>query len=41
MANGWAGENAVNEQIDATVEDALARARAKAGASQCPACGSA
>jgi phage/conjugal plasmid C-4 type zinc finger TraR family protein len=29
MANGWAGENAVNEQIDATVEDALARARAK------------
>lgn len=29
MANGWAGDNAVNEQIDATVEDALARARAK------------
>ena len=29
MANGWAGDNAVNEQIDATVEDALARARAR------------
>ena len=29
MANGWAGDNAVNDQIDATVEDALARARAR------------
>jgi phage/conjugal plasmid C-4 type zinc finger TraR family protein len=29
MANGWAGENAVNEQMEATVEDAIARARAK------------
>ena len=29
MAGGWTGDNAVNEQIDATVEDALARARAR------------
>ena len=29
MATGWAGDNAVNEQIDATVKDAVQRARAK------------
>jgi phage/conjugal plasmid C-4 type zinc finger TraR family protein len=29
MANGWAGENAVNEQMEATIEDALQRARAR------------
>jgi phage/conjugal plasmid C-4 type zinc finger TraR family protein len=28
MATGWAGDNAVNEQIEATVGDAVARARA-------------
>ncbi|HUY83147.1 MAG TPA: DksA/TraR family C4-type zinc finger protein [Steroidobacteraceae bacterium] len=27
MATGWAGENAVNEQIDATVKDGIERAR--------------
>jgi len=29
MATGWAGDNAVNEQIDATVKDAVERARAR------------
>jgi phage/conjugal plasmid C-4 type zinc finger TraR family protein len=29
MATGWAGDNAVNEQIDATVKDAVQRVRAK------------
>ena len=27
MATGWAGDGAVQEQIDATVEDAIRRAR--------------
>ncbi|MBN8726147.1 MAG: DksA/TraR family C4-type zinc finger protein [Xanthomonadales bacterium] len=27
MATGWAGDGAVQEQIDATVEDAIKRAR--------------
>ncbi len=27
MATGWAGDGAVNEQIDATVKDAVERAR--------------
>lgn len=27
MATGWAGDGAVQEQIDATVKDAIARAR--------------
>jgi phage/conjugal plasmid C-4 type zinc finger TraR family protein len=27
MATGWAGDNAVNEQIEATVKDAVERAR--------------
>ena len=31
MATGWAGDNAVNEQIDATVEDAVRRARSQLG----------
>ena len=26
MATGWAGDNAVNEQIDATVKDGIRRA---------------
>lgn len=29
MATGWAGDGAVQEQIDATVEDAIARAKAR------------
>jgi phage/conjugal plasmid C-4 type zinc finger TraR family protein len=29
MASGWAGEGAVNEQIDATVKDAVSRARSR------------
>ena len=29
MANGWAGDGAVQEQIDATIEDALKRARSQ------------
>jgi phage/conjugal plasmid C-4 type zinc finger TraR family protein len=29
MATGWAGDNAVQEQIDATVEDAILRARSR------------
>jgi phage/conjugal plasmid C-4 type zinc finger TraR family protein len=32
MATGWAGDNAVNEQIDATVEDAVRRARSRLNA---------
>jgi hypothetical protein len=27
MATGWAGDNAVNEQIEATIKDAVERAR--------------
>ena len=29
MATGWAGDNAVQEQIDATVKDGIQRARAQ------------
>ena len=29
MATGWAGDGAVQDQIDATVEDAVRRARSK------------
>ncbi|MGY1424518.1 DksA/TraR family C4-type zinc finger protein [Lysobacter sp. A289] len=29
MATGWAGDGAVQDQIDATVEDAVKRARSK------------
>jgi phage/conjugal plasmid C-4 type zinc finger TraR family protein len=29
MATGWAGDGAVQQQIDATVEDAIERARAQ------------
>ena len=32
MATGWAGEGAVNEQIEATVKDGIARARSRLGA---------
>lgn len=31
MATGWANEGAVQEQIDSTIEDAVARARSKLG----------
>jgi hypothetical protein len=27
MATGWAGDNAVQDQIDATIKDAIQRAR--------------
>lgn len=27
MASGWANDSAVQEQIDATIDDAIARAR--------------
>lgn len=43
MATGWAGDGAVQEQIDATVEDAIRRARLKLapgpGLSHCEECG--
>jgi phage/conjugal plasmid C-4 type zinc finger TraR family protein len=29
MATGWAGDNAVNDQIDATVSDAVKRVRSQ------------
>ena len=42
MATGWAGDGAVQEQIDATVADAIQRARARlprgAGLSRCEDC---
>ena len=42
MATGWAGDNAVNEQIEATVKDAVERARRQlaqgAGLSHCEDC---
>ena len=42
MATGWAGEGAVQEQIDATVKDGIARARSRlrsgAGLERCEAC---
>jgi phage/conjugal plasmid C-4 type zinc finger TraR family protein len=45
MATGWAGDNAVNEQIDATVKDGVSRARSRLpqGESlhQCANCGAA
>ena len=43
MATGWAGEGAVNEQIEATVKDGVARARNHLGAGpgleRCAECG--
>lgn len=29
MATGWAGDNAVQDQIDATIDDAIKRARSQ------------
>lgn len=43
MATGWAAEGAVNEQIEATVKDAILHARSRLpqgpGASHCDTCG--
>lgn len=43
MAKGWAGEDAVQEQIDSTVDDAVHRARSAlprgASLTHCDACG--
>ena len=43
MATGWAGEGAVNEQIDATVKDAIARVQSRLphgpSATHCDSCG--
>ena len=43
MATGWAGDGAVQEQIDATVEDAIKRARSRLGSGpgreDCEECG--
>jgi phage/conjugal plasmid C-4 type zinc finger TraR family protein len=43
MATGWAAEGAVQEQIDATVKDAIDRAQSKLpqgpGLSHCAECG--
>jgi phage/conjugal plasmid C-4 type zinc finger TraR family protein len=43
MATGWAGEGAVNEQIEATVKDAVERARSRLpqgpGSTHCEECG--
>ena len=42
MATGWAGDTAVQDQIDATVDDAIKRARSRLpsgpGASLCEEC---
>ena len=43
MATGWAGDGAVQEQIDATVKDAIKRARSQLpkgpGLAHCEECG--
>lgn len=43
MATGWAGDGAVQDQIDATVKDAIKRARSKLpsgpGLEHCEHCG--
>ncbi len=43
MATGWAGDNAVNDQIDATVKDGVRRAQSLLpkgdSLSHCEACG--
>ena len=43
MASGWSGDGAVQDQIDATVDDAVARARRHLGqgesAHDCDECG--
>ena len=43
MATGWAGDGAVQDQIDATVKDAIERARSRLGTgpgrAECEECG--
>lgn len=43
MATGWAGDDAVQEQIDSSIEDAIARARSQLPSgeslSHCEECG--
>ena len=45
MATGWAGDNAVNEQIDATVKDGIKRAQSRlpqgSSLTHCAECGAA
>ena len=45
MATGWAGDGAVQDQIDATVKDGIQRARSRLpqgpAATQCAHCGAA
>lgn len=45
MATGWAGDGAVQDQIDATIEDAIKRARSKVAGgpslTHCEECGAA
>ena len=45
MATGWAGDGAVNDQIDATVTDGVRRARSRlpqgSSLSHCESCGAA
>jgi phage/conjugal plasmid C-4 type zinc finger TraR family protein len=45
MATGWARDGAVQDQIDATVQDGVGRARSRLpqgpGSSHCEACGTA
>ena len=38
MASGWANDDAVNEQINSTIEDAVARARGES-LEECEECG--
>jgi phage/conjugal plasmid C-4 type zinc finger TraR family protein len=44
MATGWAGDGAVQDQIDATIKDGVSRAQARLasgpGATHCAHCGS-
>jgi len=45
MATGWAGDGAVQDQIDATVKDGIRRAKSRLpqgpGPTQCTSCGAA
>lgn len=45
MATGWAGDGAVQDQIDATIKDGVSRAQSRLpngpGASHCDDCGAA
>ena len=39
MASGWANDDAVNEQINSTIEDAIARARGEIPRGESEECG--